>query len=288
MDAIAPQVRAGQLIILESTTYPGTTEEVLRPGARRRTGLQVGRDIFLAFSPERVDPGTKLYQTKNTPKVVGGTTPWCTQGGGAPLRPGDRARPSRSRSTQSAEMIKLLENTFRAVNIGARQRDRADVREAGARRLGGHRRGGDQAVRLHARSIPGPGIGGHCIPLDPHYLAVEAADAQLLARFIELASEINGHMPEVVVRRATAMLNDAKKERARARRSSCSASPTRRIRATRASPRRWTSSGCSRTRARPRLVPRPVFERRSAARTAAIEKGSALTPQNLKAARPAS
>jgi len=208
LDAIAPQVRAGQLIILESTTYPGTTDEVMRP-VLEAGGLKVGRDIFLAFSPERVDPGNKLYQTKNTPKVVGGTTPLCTRA--AALLYGqaiEHVHPVSS--TQSAEMIKLLENTFRAVNIGLVNEialmceklglDVWEVIDGAATKPFGF-----------MRFYPGPGIGGHCIPLDPHYLAWKLRTLNYSARFIELASEINGHMPEVVVRRASAMLNDAKK-----------------------------------------------------------------------------
>jgi UDP-N-acetyl-D-glucosamine dehydrogenase len=208
LDAIAPQVRAGQLVILESTTYPGTTEEVMRP-VLEAGGLAVGRDIFLAFSPERVDPGNQLYTTKNTPKVVGGSTPWCTRV--AALLYGqaiERVHPVSS--TQSAEMIKLLENTFRAVNIGLVNEialmceklglDVWEVIDGAATKPFGF-----------MRFYPGPGIGGHCIPLDPHYLAWKLKTLNYSARFIELASEINGHMPEVVVRRATAMLNDAKK-----------------------------------------------------------------------------
>jgi UDP-N-acetyl-D-glucosamine dehydrogenase len=208
LDAIAPQIRAGQLVILESTTYPGTTEEVLRP-VLEAGGLLVGRDIFLAFSPERVDPGNKLYQTKNTPKVVGGSTPLCTKA--AALLYGqaiDHIHPVTS--TQSAEMIKLLENTFRAVNIGLVNElalmceklglDVWEVIDGAATKPFGF-----------MRFYPGPGIGGHCIPLDPHYLAWKLRTLNYSARFIELASEINGHMPEVVVRRATEILNEAKR-----------------------------------------------------------------------------
>jgi len=208
LDAIAPQVRAGQLIILESTTYPGTTDEVMRP-VLEAGGLKVGRDIFLAFSPERVDPGNKHYQTRNTPKVVGGTTPRCTKA--AALLYGqaiEHVHPVSS--TQSAEMIKLLENTFRAVNIGLVNEialmceklglDVWEVIDGAATKPFGF-----------MRFYPGPGIGGHCIPLDPHYLAWKLRTLNYSARFIELASEINGHMPEVVVRRASAILNHAKK-----------------------------------------------------------------------------
>jgi len=208
LDAIAPQVRAGQLIILESTTYPGTTDEVMRP-VLESSGLKVGRDIFLAFSPERVDPGNRLYQTKNTPKVVGGTTPLCTKA--AALLYGqaiEHVHPVSS--TQSAEMIKLLENTFRAVNIGLVNEialmceklglDVWEVIDGAATKPFGF-----------MRFYPGPGIGGHCIPLDPHYLAWKLRTLNYSARFIELASEINSHMPEVVVRRASAILNRVKK-----------------------------------------------------------------------------
>jgi len=206
--AIAPQVRAGQLIILESTTYPGTTEEVVLPELTA-SGLRVGRDVFVAFSPERVDPGNPVYQTKNTPKVVGGVTPSCTKA--AALLYGqaiDHVHPVSS--TQAAEMIKLLENTFRAVNIGLVNEialmceklclDVWEVIDGAATKPFGF-----------MRFYPGPGIGGHCIPLDPHYLAWKLKTLNYSARFIELASEINGHMPEVVVRRASAILNQAKK-----------------------------------------------------------------------------
>jgi UDP-N-acetyl-D-glucosamine dehydrogenase len=208
LDSISSQVRAGQLIVLESTTYPGTTEEVLRP-VLEAGGLTVGRDIFLAFSPERVDPGNKLYQTKNTPKVVGGSTPLCTKIAALLYAQAiEHVHPVTS--TQSAEMIKLLENTFRAVNIALVNEialmceklglDVWEVIDGAATKPFGF-----------MRFYPGPGIGGHCIPLDPHYLAWKLKTLNYSARFIELASEINGHMPEVVVRRATAILNDAKK-----------------------------------------------------------------------------
>jgi len=206
--AIAPQVRAGQLIILESTTYPGTTEEVMRPELEAG-GHAVGRDIFLAFSPERVDPGNPVYQTKNTPKVVGGSTALCTRAAALLYRQAiEHVHPVTS--TQAAEMIKLLENTFRAVNIGLVNEialmcekldlDVWEVIDGAATKPFGF-----------MRFYPGPGIGGHCIPLDPHYLAWKLKTLNYSARFIELASEVNGHMPEVVVRRAAAILNKAKK-----------------------------------------------------------------------------
>ncbi len=205
---IAKEVRSGQLIVLESTTYPGTTEEVVRPKLEQG-GLRAGRDYFLAFSPERVDPGNPTYQTHNTPKVVGGCTKRCTA---VATRLYEQVIESVHpvSSTQSAEMIKLLENTFRAVNIGLVneialmcEKLRLDVWEvidgAATKPFG------------FMRFYPGPGIGGHCIPLDPHYLSWKLKTLNYSARFIELASEINGGMPEVVVRRASALLNDRRK-----------------------------------------------------------------------------
>jgi UDP-N-acetyl-D-glucosamine dehydrogenase len=208
VDELARQVRAGQLIVLESTTYPGTTEEVLRPRFEAG-GLKAGRDFFLAFSPERVDPGNKVYRTRNTPKVVGGTTPECTRIAcrlyGHVI---ESVHPVSS--TRTAEMIKLLENTFRAVNIALVneialmcERLSLDVWEvidgAATKPFG------------FMRFYPGPGIGGHCIPVDPHYLSWKLRTLNYSARFVELASEINGGMPEVVVRRAAGLLNDRRK-----------------------------------------------------------------------------
>jgi UDP-N-acetyl-D-glucosamine dehydrogenase len=279
LDAIAPQVRAGQLIILESTTYPGTTDEVMRP-VLEAGGLTVGRDIFLAFSPERVDPGNKLYQTKNTPKVVGGTTPWCTKA--ATLLYGqaiEHVHPVTS--TQSAEMIKLLENTFRAVNIGLVNEialmceklglDVWEVIDGAATKPFGF-----------MRFYPGPGIGGHCIPLDPHYLAWKLRTLNYSARFIELASEINGHMPEVVVRRASAMLNHAKKSVKGSKIFVLGVAYKKDTGDTRESPaldviRLLQEEGASVTFHDP-------YSNAIRAENGKIEKGAALTPQTLKAA----
>ena len=208
VDEIAKELRRGQLIILESTTYPGTTEEVVRPRLEAG-GLKAGKDFFLAFSPERVDPGNRIYNTRNTPKVVGGTTPRCTRMAKQLYEAAIDSVHAVS-STQSAEMIKLLENTFRAVNIGLVneialmcERLRLDVWEvidgAATKPFG------------FMRFYPGPGIGGHCIPLDPHYLSWKLKTLNYSARFIELASEINGNMPAVVVRRASALLNSRRK-----------------------------------------------------------------------------
>ncbi|ANM29056.1 UDP-N-acetyl-D-glucosamine dehydrogenase [Acidobacteria bacterium Mor1] len=208
VEQIAKEVRAGQLIVLESTTYPGTTEEIIRPRLEAK-GLRAGKDFFLAFSPERVDPGNKTYGTHNTPKVVGGTTTDCTEIAAALYRTAiETVHPVTS--TQAAEMIKLLENTFRAVNIGLVNEvalmceklnlDVWEVIDGAATKPFGF-----------MRFYPGPGIGGHCIPLDPHYLSWKLKTLNYSARFIELASEINGGMPEVVVRRASRLLNERRK-----------------------------------------------------------------------------
>jgi UDP-N-acetyl-D-glucosamine dehydrogenase len=202
---LAKEVRRGQLIVLESTTYPGTTEEVLRPRLESE-GLEVGRDFFLAFSPERVDPGNREFTTRNTPKVVGGATERCTAVAVELYRQViEEVHPVTS--TQVAEMVKLLENTFRAVNIALVNEialmceklglDVWEVIDGAATKPFGF-----------MRFYPGPGIGGHCIPLDPHYLSWKLKTLNYSARFIELASEINGSMPRVVVRRAAELLND--------------------------------------------------------------------------------
>ncbi len=208
VDEIAKEIRAGQLVVLESTTYPGTTEEVVRPKLEEG-GLKAGRDFFLAFSPERVDPGNRQFTTRNTPKVVGGTSPDCTRA--ATLLYGTAIEHVHAvGSTQSAEMIKLLENTFRAVNIGLVNEiaimceklglDVWEVIDGAATKPFGF-----------MKFYPGPGIGGHCIPLDPHYLSWKLRTLNYQARFIELASDINGSMPALVVRRAADLLNDKRK-----------------------------------------------------------------------------
>ncbi len=212
LEEVARELRRGQLVILESTTYPGTTEEVMRPRLEAG-GLKTGRDFFLAFSPERVDPGNQQFQTRNTPKVVGGTTRACTDVAGHLYRQAVDRVVSVS-STQVAEMIKLLENTFRAVNIGLVNEialmceklglDVWEVIDGAATKPFGF-----------MRFYPGPGIGGHCIPLDPHYLSWKLKTLNYSARFIELASEINGHMPHVVVRRAARDAEHAAQERQR-------------------------------------------------------------------------
>jgi UDP-N-acetyl-D-glucosamine dehydrogenase len=193
---VARHLHRGQLVILESTTYPGTTDELVLP-MLAESGLQVGRDFFLAFSPERVDPGNDKFTTRNIPKVVGGVTPACTKAAVKLYRQRlENVVPVSS--TQVAEMVKLLENTFRSVNIGLVNemalmcsRLKIDVWEV---------------IRAAATKpfgfmpfYPGPGLGGHCIPIDPFYLSWKARASGFEARFIELAGYVNGHMPDHVV-----------------------------------------------------------------------------------------
>jgi len=205
---IANNFHAGMLIILESTTYPGTTAELLLP-VFEKSGLRVGEDFFLCFSPERVDPGNAKYQTRNIPKVVGGITAACTQMGSLFYAQALSTVVPVS-STQVAEMVKLLENTFRMINIGlvnemALMCDRIGVNvweviEAAATKPFGF-----------MPFYPGPGLGGHCIPIDPFYLSWKTKQAGIEARFIELAGYINGQMPHFVVDKVQNALNDAGK-----------------------------------------------------------------------------
>jgi len=208
VDGIASALHRDMLVILESTTYPGTTEEVIRPKLES-TGLVAGVDFYLAFSPERVDPGNASFNTRNTPKIVGGITPQCTAM--AALLYGQAVEKVISvSSTQCAEMIKLLENTFRSVNIGlvneialmcARlELDVWEVIDAAATKPFGF-----------MPFYPGPGLGGHCIPIDPHYLSWKLKTLNYYAKFIELASEINSNMPHYVVTRIVDALNSLQK-----------------------------------------------------------------------------
>jgi UDP-N-acetyl-D-glucosamine dehydrogenase len=207
-EEIARFLHPGMLLILESTTYPGTTDELLRP-MFEASGLKTGEDFFLCFSPERVDPGNARFQTRNIPKVVGGVTPACTQAGATFYRQAiDTVVPVGS--TVVAEMVKLLENTFRMINIGLVNelavmcnRMNIDVWEvidaAGTKPFG------------FMPFYPGPGLGGHCIPIDPFYLSWKSKQAGIEARFIELAGQINGAMPRYVVERVQWALNEVAK-----------------------------------------------------------------------------
>jgi UDP-N-acetyl-D-glucosamine dehydrogenase len=205
VEGVTKHLRAGQLIVLESTTYPGTTEEILLPRFEQ-TGLKVGQDFFLAFSPERIDPGNREYTITDIPKVIGGVTPAC-------LRLAEQLYATvvdevvPVSSPRAAEMAKLLENTFRMVNI-------ALVNEMA---LMCDRLGVDVWEVIEAASTkpygfmpfyPGPGLGGHCIPLDPHYLAWKLRTLNYNARFIQLANEVNTAMPHHVITRVTDALND--------------------------------------------------------------------------------
>jgi UDP-N-acetyl-D-glucosamine dehydrogenase len=203
-DAVRRTLRQGQLVLLESTTYPGTTRELVLP-ALEMTGLKVGQDFFLCFSPERVDPGNPVWHVKNTPKVVGGITPECLQTGVALYsRVMDTVVPVSS--TEAAEMTKILENTFRSINIAlvnemAQVADRLNVDvweviEAAATKPFGF-----------MKFLPGPGIGGHCIPLDPHYLAWKMKTLNYRTRMIEIASEISAEMPRYVTTKVQDALN---------------------------------------------------------------------------------
>jgi UDP-N-acetyl-D-glucosamine dehydrogenase len=193
VEQVKKHVHPGMLVILESTTYPGTTDELILPELES-TGLTVGKDFFLAFSPERVDPGNPQWHTRNTPKVVGGVTPACTRVA-VELYRRRLDRVVAVSSPQVAEMVKLLENTFRSVNIGLVNElallcrrlkiDVWEVIEAAATKPFGF-----------MPFYPGPGLGGHCIPIDPFYLSWKARASGFEARFIELAGYINGQMPE--------------------------------------------------------------------------------------------
>ena len=207
-DTVAETAHPGLVIVLESTTYPGTTRELLQPRLEAK-GLRVGEDVFLAFSPERVDPGNAHYNTKNTPKVVGGITPACSEVATALYSSCiDVVVPVNS--TEAAELVKLLENTFRSVNIGLVNEmaivcdklgvDVWEVIDAAATKPFGF-----------MKFTPGPGIGGHCIPLDPHYLAWKMRTLNYKTRFIDLASEINSQMPQFVVEKVAHALNDERK-----------------------------------------------------------------------------
>jgi UDP-N-acetyl-D-glucosamine dehydrogenase len=202
---VAKFFHPGMLAILESTTYPGTTEELVLP-MLSTSGMQVGRDFFLCFSPERVDPGNPRFQTCNIPKVVGGVTPACTELGSLFYSQAlERVVPVSS--TQVAEMVKLLENTFRMINIGlvnelSMMCERMginiwEVIDAAATKPFGF-----------MPFYPGPGLGGHCIPIDPFYLSWKTRQAGIEARFIELAGYINGQMPHFVVAKIQNALND--------------------------------------------------------------------------------
>jgi nucleotide sugar dehydrogenase len=208
-ESVARYAHPGMLVLLESTTYPGTTEEVIRPIFERR-GLTVGKDLFLAFSPERVDPGNARFKTQNTPKVVGGCTPECTRHARALYEAVLEAPVFPVRSPKEAEMTKILENTFRIVNCAL----------ANEMAVICHKMGIDVWEVIAAAATkpfgfvpfyPGPGVGGHCIPIDPYYLTYRARAEDYHTRLIELAGDINDEMPSYLVSRLQDLLNDQAK-----------------------------------------------------------------------------
>jgi UDP-N-acetyl-D-glucosamine dehydrogenase len=204
-ETVATHLRPGQLIILESTTYPGTTEEMMLPRLQQ-TGLEVGRDFYLAFSPEREDPGNKSFHTGNIPKVVGGVTPACLDCAKA-LYEHAISRVVAVSSTRVAELTKLLENIYRSVNIALVNELKVLTQKMGI----------DLWEVIEAASTkpfgftpfyPGPGLGGHCIPIDPFYLTWKAREYDFATRFIELAGEVNMSMPYYVLQQLMGALND--------------------------------------------------------------------------------
>jgi UDP-N-acetyl-D-glucosamine dehydrogenase len=207
-DEIARHAHRDMLVVLESTTYPGTTEEVILP--RLLTdGRQVGRDIFVAFSPERIDPGNKTFNVRNTPKVIGGITPECTSVAAALYRHAVDQVVAVS-SARTAAMVKLLENTFRAVNIGLANEMALICDKLGLEVW--------EVVRAASTKpygfmpfYPGPGLGGHCLPIDPLYLSWKLRTFNYNARFIELADDVNSNMPRHVVSKISDALNTCRK-----------------------------------------------------------------------------
>ena len=208
-DELAKYIHRGVVVVLESTTYPGTTREILLPKLTKTSGLEVGKDFFLAFSPERVDPGRTDWTTYNTPKVIGGITPTCSELASLWYQQALETVVPVS-SAESAEMAKLLENTFRMINIGlvnemAIMCDRLgldvwEIIDAAATKPFGY-----------MKFTPGPGLGGHCIPIDPLYLSWKLRALNYTARFIDLASEINTGMPRYVVAKVQDALNEQMK-----------------------------------------------------------------------------
>jgi UDP-N-acetyl-D-glucosamine dehydrogenase len=208
VESLQPHLHAGMLIILESTTYPETTKELFEPMVKKAE-LELGKEVFVAFSPERIDPGNQIYHAKNTPKVVGGITVNCTEVACAFYRElVDEIVPVTSSTV--AEMVKLYENSFRAINIGLVNElaiichllkiDVWEIIKAASTKPFGF-----------MPFYPGPGLGGHCIPVDPNYLSWKMRTLKYKTRFIEFATEINTHMPEWVVTRAMELLNYVKK-----------------------------------------------------------------------------
>ena len=209
-ESAARLLRAGTIVILESTTYPGTTDEIVRPMLEKATGLTAGIDFSLAFSPERIDPGNGVYGIRNTPKVVGGITPACTEAAAA-FYGHVCDTVVKAKTAREAEMAKLLENTYRHVNIALVNEMAIFCHELGVDLWDAIRCAATKPFGFQA-FYPGPGVGGHCIPIDPNYLSYKVRmELSYPFRFVELAQEINSRMPGYVVDRAAEILNsDAK------------------------------------------------------------------------------
>jgi nucleotide sugar dehydrogenase len=209
MGSVASRLRPGVLVVLESTTYPGTTDEIVRPLLEQGSGLVAGVDFHLAFSPERIDPGNPIYGVRNTPKIIGGHTDACTQAAAAFYSQLIDTVVT-AKGTREAEMAKLLENTYRHVNIALVNEMAIFCHELGidlwdAIDCAATKPFGFQPFR------PGPGVGGHCIPIDPNYLSYKVRSLGYPFRFVELAQEINDRMPRYIVERTQALLNHAGK-----------------------------------------------------------------------------
>lgn len=209
-ESLAPYLHKDMLIVLESTTYPGTTKELIKPILEKASGLKCGEDFYLAFSPERVDPGNLIYKTKNTPKVVGGCTPECTDVAATMYEAVLEAPVFRASSPAVAEMEKILENTYRNVNIGLINElailcNRMNISIWEVIEAAKSKPYGFQAF------YPGPGLGGHCIPLDPYYLSWKAREYGFHTSMIESSMMVNDKMPEYCVERAMHILNRARK-----------------------------------------------------------------------------
>ncbi len=209
-EAVAEYIHRGMVVVLESTTYPGTTEELLLPILEKKSGLKCGEDFYLAFSPERVDPGNLIYKTKNTPKVVGGVGKDSTEVAAAMYRNVLESDIFEVSSPRVAEMEKILENTYRNINIGLANEmaiicEKMDINVWEVIEAAKTKPYGFQAF------YPGPGLGGHCIPLDPYYLTWKAREYDYHTRLIEISGEINNYMPQYVIERCSKILNRYKK-----------------------------------------------------------------------------
>lgn len=209
-ESVAPFIHEGMLIVLESTTYPGTTEELLLPIFEQKSGLKCETDFYLAFSPERVDPGNLIYKTKNTPKVVGGVGKDSTEVAAALYRNVLESEIFEASSPKVAEMEKILENTYRNINISL-----ANEMAIICKKMGINVWEVIEAAKTKPYGFqafyPGPGLGGHCIPLDPYYLTWKAREYGYHTRLIEISGEINNYMPQYVIERSYAILNKDKK-----------------------------------------------------------------------------